>query len=238
MLDPEAVRSFVGFLPIPLAHGMTLGELALMANGEGWLGGGYSDSPDPALQCDLTVIPCSGWARGDRWNCPIAPSPNLPTPAAVQLYPHLVLLEATVASIGRGTPEPFTLVGFPGMPRAVHRFTPEPNAASKYPKHAGQSCTGFQLHRRLGAWQAQGTDSRLHLEVLTELLDGWRNTPAGDQSPFFDRPEFFDKLAGGPALRTTLDEAGQAGRIEDLWQEERQAFLERRSRYLRYPAED
>lgn len=238
LLNPEAVRSFVGFLPIPLAHGMTLGELALMANGEGWLGGGYSDSPDPALQCDLTVIPCSGWARGDRWNCPIAPSPNLPTPAAVQLYPHLVLLEATVASVGRGTPEPFTLVGFPGMPRAVYRFTPEPNAASKYPKHAGQSCTGFQLHRRLGAWQAQGTDNRLHLEVLTELLDGWRNTPAGDQSPFFDRPEFFDKLAGDPALRTTLDEAGQAGRIEDLWQEERETFLERRSRYLRYPAED
>ena len=238
LLNPEAVRSFVGFLPIPLAHGMTLGELALMANGEGWLGGGYSDSPDPALQCDLTVIPCSGWARGDRWNCPIAPSPNLPTPAAVQLYPHLVLLEATVASVGRGTPEPFTLVGFPGMPRAVYRFTPEPNAASKYPKYAGQSCTGFQLHRRLGAWQAQGTDSRLHLEVLTELLDGWRNTPAGDQSPFFDRPEFFDKLAGGPALRTTLDEAGQSGRIEELWQEERETFLERRSRYLRYPAED
>ena len=238
LLNPEAVRSFVGFLPIPLAHGMTLGELALMANGEGWLGGGYSDSPDPALECDLTVIPCSGWARGDRWNCPIAPSPNLPTPAAVQLYPHLVLLEATVVSVGRGTPEPFTLVGFPGMPRAVYRFTPEPNAASKYPKHAGQSCTGFQLHRRLGAWQAQGTDSRLHLEVLTELLEGWRNTPAGDQSPFFDRPEFFDKLAGGPALRTTLDEASQAGRIEDLWQEERETFLERRSRYLRYPAKD
>ena len=78
VLDPEAVRSFVGFLPIPLAHGMTLGELALMANGEGWLGGGYSDSPDPALQCDLTVIPCSGWARRDRWNCPIAPSPRDP----------------------------------------------------------------------------------------------------------------------------------------------------------------
>ena len=236
VLDPEAVRSFVGFLPIPLAHGMTLGELALMANGEGWLGGGYSEGPDLAVQCDITVIPCSGWARRDRWNCPIAPSPNLPTPAAVQLYPHLVLLEATVASVGRGTPEPFTLVGFPGMPRAVHRFTPEPNAASKYPKHAGQACTGFQLHRRLGAWQAQGADSRLHLEVMLELLDGWRNTPAGDQSPFFDRPEFFDKLAGGPALRTTLEEAGRTGPIEDLWQEEREAFLERRSRYLRYPS--
>ena len=71
---------------------------------------------------------------------------------------------------------------------------------------------------------------------IRDRLDGWRNTPAGDQSPFFDRPEFFDKLAGGPALRTALDEAGQPGRIEDLWQEEREAFLERRSRYLRYPS--
>ncbi len=236
VLDPEAVRSFVGFLPIPLAHGMTLGELALMANGEGWLGGGYSENPNPAVQCDLTVIPCEGWARRDRWTCPIAPSPNLPSPAAVQLYPHLVLLEATVASVGRGTAEPFTLVGFPGLPRAVHRFTPKPNAASQYPKHAGQSCTGFQLHRRLGAWQAQGTDNRLHLEVLTELLDGWMNTPAGDQSPFFDRPEFFDKLAGGATLRNALEDPSRSGAVEDLWQEERKAFLERRSRYLRYPA--
>ena len=169
--------------------------------------------------------------------CPIAPSPNLPTPAAVQLYPHLVLLEATVASVGRGTPEPFTLVGFPGMPQAVHRFTPEPNAASKYPKHAGQSCTGFQLHRRLGAWQAQGRDDRLHLEVILELNDGWKNTPAGDQSPFFDRPEFFDKLAGGPMLRNALEDEERAGRIDDLWQREREAFLERRSGYLRYPVE-
>ena len=237
VLDPDAVRSFVGFLPIPLAHGMTLGELALMANGEGWLGGGYSDTPRADLQCPLTVIPCEGWSRNDRWTCPIAPSPNLPTAAAVQLYPHLVLLEATIASIGRGTAEPFTLVGFPGMPRAVHRFTPEPNAASRYPKHAGQSCTGFQLHRRLGAWQARGDDDRLHLEVIQELREGWMNTPAGDQSPFFDRPEFFDKLAGGPALREALTEVGGADSMDGLWAEDREAFLERRSRYLRYPAE-
>ena len=237
VLDPDAVRSFVGFLPIPLAHGMTLGELALMANGEGWLGGGYSDTPRADLQCPLTVIPCEGWSRTDRWICPIAPSPNLPTAAAVQLYPHLVLLEATIASVGRGTAEPFTLVGFPGMPRAVHRFTPEPNAASRYPKHAGQSCTGFQLHRRLGAWQAREDDDRLHLEVIQELRQGWMNTPAGDQSPFFDRPEFFDKLAGGPALREALAEGTTTDSLDSLWSEDREAFLERRSRYLRYPAE-
>ena len=238
LLDTAAVRSFVGFLPIPLAHGMTLGELALMANGEGWLGGGWSDSPTPSLRCDLTVVPCTGWSRGDRWTPSIAPSPNLPTAAAIQLYPHLVLLEATVASIGRGTSEPFTVVGFPGMPRAVHRFTPEPNAASKYPKHAGLQCTGFQLHRRLGAWHARQSDDHMHFEVLLELQEGWMDTPAGDQSPFIDRPEFFDQLAGGPELRLALSTPQEAGRLGNIWEEDRRDFLERRSRYLRYPANE
>ena len=85
--------------------------------------------------------------------------------------------------------------------------------------------------------QANHPDAKV-LEILIELLDGWMNTPAGDQSPFFDRPEFFDKLAGGPTLRTAIEDASRSGRIDSLWQEERQAFLERRSRYLRYPAED
>ena len=235
MLDTAAVRSFVGFLPIPLAHGMTLGELAEMAQGEGWLGGGYSGRPNPALKCDLTVISCEGWSRSDRWTPPLAPSPNLPTAASIQLYPHLVLLEATVASVGRGTPEPFTLVGFPGMPRGVHRFTPTANAASKYPKHAGQSCTGFQLHRRLGAWQASERDGDLHLEVLRELMEAWNDTPAGDQSPFFDRPEFFDKLAGGPALRVALEGGTPPSTLAAQWAKQVQPFIEQRSPYLRYP---
>lgn len=235
LLDTASVRSFVGFLPLPLAHGMTLGELAEMANGEGWLGGGYSDRPHPALQCDLTVVPCTGWSRSDRWAPPVAPSPNLPTAAAVQLYPHLVLLEATVASVGRGTPEPFTLVGFPGMPRGVHRFTPTANAASRYPKHAGQSCSGFQLHRRLGAWQASGRDAELHLEVLRELMEAWNNTPASDQSPFIDRPEFFDKLAGGPELREALEAGIAPAELAAQWAAQVQPFIEQRSPYLRYP---
>ncbi len=236
VLDTASTRSFVGFLPIPLSHGMTLGELALMANGEGWLGGGYSDSPNPNLSCDLTVIPCTGWSRQNRWTPPIAPSPNLPSPAAIQLYPHLVLLEATISSVGRGTDEPFTIVGFPGMTRSVHRFTPTPNAASKYPKYAGQLCNGFSLHRRLGAWKAQQNDDRLHLEILLELQEGWTSTPAGDQSPFIDRPEFFDQLAGGPELRLALDDPKKRGQLEDIWADDRKAFLERRSVYLRYPA--
>lgn len=236
MLDTTAVRSFVGFLPIPLSHGMTLGELAEMANGEGWLGGGYSDTPDPSLHCALTVIPCEGWTRNAHWSVPIAPSPNLPNAASIQLYPHLVLLEATTASVGRGTSSPFTVVGFPGLVRGSMAFTPEPNAASKYPKHAGQACQGFSVLRRLGSWQAQGTDNRFQTEVIEELHTAWMNTPAGGQSPFIDRPEFFDQLAGGPALRTALESEQGLDDLRNIWGLERARFIEKRSDYLRYPA--
>lgn len=238
VLDTAQFRSFVGFLPIPLAHGMTLGELAKMANGEGWLGGGYSESPDPSLRCDLTVIPCEGWKRKDTWSPPIAPSPNLPTTESVQLYPHLVLLEATIASVGRGTPSPFTLAGFPGFIRGALSFTPQPNAASRYPKHAGQTCQGFSLLRRLGAWQASGNASQLHLEILEELHQGWLNTPAGNQSPFIDRPQFFDQLLGDASLRLTLESEQPLAPLLNRWAQERIGFMEARSSYLRYPAGD
>ena len=235
VLDTSAVRSFVGFLPIPLSHGMTLGELAAMANGEGWLGGGYSASPNPKLQCDLTVISCQNWTRQARWAAPIAPSPNLPSPQSVQLYPHLVLLEATTASVGRGTADPFTKVGFPGFAQGPLTFTPEPNSASRYPKHAGQSCGGFSVLRRLGSWQAQGTDNRLRMEVLSELLQAWMDTPAGDQSPFIDRPQFFDQLSGGPDLRRVLEGQGDLQGLQNKWGMQRARFMEMRSGYLRYP---
>lgn len=235
MLHPADVRSFVGFLPIPLVHGMTLGELAEMANGEGWLGGGYKGSPDPSLRCDLTVIPCSGWGRLTRWSCPIAPSPNLPTPEAVRLYPHLVLLEATTISIGRGTEAPFTQVGFPGFIRGPLAFTPQPNAASQYPKHAGERCTGFSVLRRLAEWEARGDADRLHLEIMAELLEAWQATPTGDHSPFIDRPAFFDQLAGGPDLRREFLAGTPLREIGHRWAAERRTFMESRSRYLRYP---
>jgi len=236
ILDTSQFRSFVGFLPIPLSHGMTLGELAEMANGQGWLGGGYSAAPDPELRCDLTVISCTGWTRNQNWTPPIPPSPNLPTSASIQLYPHLVLLEATIASVGRGTTSPFTQVGFPGFIRGSMTFTPTPGAASHYPKHAHQPCQGFSLLKRLGAWQAQGTDSELHLEILTELHEGWLNTPAGDQSPFIDRPQFFDQLCGESRLRTTLETGQPLSPLMQRWAQERVKFIEARSSYLRYPA--
>ena len=129
---------------------MTLGELAEMANGEGWLGGGYSASPDPKLSCDLTVISCKGWTRNARWTAPIAPSPNLPTAAIVHLYPHLVLLEATIAQCGARHSSAVHKGGLPGIRAGPICFTPTPNAASRYPKHARPSLPRVQRAAAVG----------------------------------------------------------------------------------------
>jgi uncharacterized protein YbbC (DUF1343 family) len=105
VLDTARHRSFVGMHPIPIVHGMTLGELARMINGEGWLAGG--------VQCDLTVIPCEGYTRSMRYTLPIAPSPALPNMRAVYLYPSLCYFEATAVSVGRGTDAPFQRLTYP-----------------------------------------------------------------------------------------------------------------------------
>lgn len=105
VLDTAHHRSFVGMHPIPVVHGMTLGELARMIEGEGWLAGG--------VKCDLTVVPCEGWTRDMRYELPVAPSPALPNMKAVYLYPSLCFFEATKISVGRGTDRPFQVLIYP-----------------------------------------------------------------------------------------------------------------------------
>jgi uncharacterized protein YbbC (DUF1343 family) len=119
-----AYRSFVGMLPIPIVHGMTLGELARMINGEGWLEGG--------VKCQLTVVPCEGYRRSMRYEVPIAPSPNLTNAQAIALYPSLCYFEATPVSIGRGTDFPFQVVGHPQMEGELE-FTPTAKQGARRP---------------------------------------------------------------------------------------------------------
>ena len=210
-----------------------------MANGEGWLGGGYSESPDPALQCDLTVIPCSGWARRDRWHCPIAPSPNLPTAAAVQLYPHLVLLEATVASVGRGTPSPSRWSAFPACLGRSTGSHPNPMRPANTPSMPVNPAPASNSIAASGAWQAQGTRQPTPPRRSSPNCSKDGGTPRREtRAPSSTVPS---SLTSSPVARSCAPQAGRgqpAGRIDGLWQEERETFLERRSRYLRYPAED
>ncbi len=120
MLDTAHHRSFVGMHPIPVVHGMTLGELARMILGERWLAGG--------VQCDLTVIPCSGYTRNMRYNLPIAPSPALPNMRAVYLYPSLCYFEATAVSVGRGGSSPFQMLTYPDGTTVDLRTKPDDEA--------------------------------------------------------------------------------------------------------------
>jgi len=213
----KAHASFVGMHPVPLVHGMTVGEFAGMINGEGWLKDG--------VRCDLAVVPCAGYDHGTFYELPVRPSPNLPNMAAVYLYPSLGLFEGTIVSVGRGTERPFQVIGYPGNPVGRHTFTPVPMPGAKDPPHKGKICTGFDLGE-YGSFQSR-MDRRFRLHWLIDL---YHNAP--DKSGFFT--PFFDKLAGGPDLRKRIIAGEDEERIHASWQPGLKAFMEVRKKYLLY----
>lgn len=213
-----AYRSFVGMHPVPLVHGMTIGEYARMINGEHWLKDG--------VQCELTVIPCTGYDHASCYELPVKPSPNLPNMAAVYLYPALGLFEGTIVSVGRGTGKPFQCIGFPGCTLGDFTFTPRTMAGAAKPPYEGQSCTGLDLSSYGDFY------SRLDPGLKLEWLIGMYNA-SPDKAKFFN--PFFDKLAGNTSLRKAV----QAGKSEDAiragWKKDIEAFKLRSKPYLLYP---
>jgi len=219
VLDP-AYSSFVGMHPVPVVHGMTVGEYARMVNGEGWLKNG--------VQCDLTIIPCANYTHDTPYELPVKPSPNLPNMRAIYLYPSLCFLEPTVASVGRGTNLQFQVVGIPGGSKGDYEFTPEPRPGAQYPKHEGKLCRGYNLTRD----DAEDVRRRAKLD-LVYLLQMYQAAP--DPDAFFTSPAFFDKLAGGPELREMIERGMSGPAIRMTWQEEVEAFRQKRQPYLLYP---
>ncbi|KUJ84543.1 DUF1343 domain-containing protein [Microbulbifer flavimaris] len=216
VLEPE-FRSFVGMHPIPLVHGMTVGELAQMINGEGWL--------EEGAQCELTVVPVANYRKSDPYSLPVKPSPNLPNDLSIRLYPSLALFEGTTVSIGRGTAFPFQVVGHPADEKGSFQFTPQPiPGASENPKHRGTLVKGDDLR----ALEAQPRFS------LQYLLD-WSERTGEPTEEFFSRAAFFDKLAGTDRLREAIMAGQGEEEIRRGWQAEHQAFLEQRQPYLLYP---
>ncbi len=215
-----AYRSFVGMHPVPLVHGMTVGEFAGMINGEGWLAHG--------ARCELTVITCTGYDHQVRYALPVRPSPNLPNMASVYLYPSVGLFEGTIVSLGRGTGKPFQLIGYPGNPVGDVQFTPMPGPGSKDPPQKGKLCTGLDLSN---VGEAMGQEpGRVRLEWLIALYQA-----APDKKNFFLANRFMDKLAGGDALRKAVA-AGQSEEvIRESWRPGLEAFMPVRASYLLYP---
>jgi uncharacterized protein YbbC (DUF1343 family) len=209
-------KSGVGWLPIPVVHGMTLGELALMINGEGWL-------PEKRV-CDLTVIPCENYTHQTRYVLPIAPSPNLPNNHAIYLYPSTCLFEGTVMSLGRGTPYPFEVYGHPNYKGSAFSFTPRSMPGARKPPLLNKKCYGVDL-RELPDEQiiTDGFD-------LSYLIDAYRNLNIGNK--FFT--SFFEKLVGVDYIRKEIIAGKTAEEISKRWHCDVEQFKQQRKPYLLY----
>ncbi len=208
--------SGVGALPIPIVHGMTLGELAKMINGERWLKSGKT--------CKLTVIPCKNYTHQTRYDLPVAPSPNLPNMKSVYLYPSLCYFEATPVSLGRGTDKPFQIFGHPAMKGYDFSFTPESRTGAKNPPQLGQTCYGRDLS------QLGDSDIWARKIDLVYLIEAYNAVNIGDK--FFT--SFFEKLVGVDYVREMIEQGKTAAEISQMWQGDVEKFKKQRRKYLLY----
>ena len=216
ILEPDC-RSFIGVDPLPVAHGMTVGELALMIDGERWLRGGNT--------CHVKVIPMAGWSHGDPYELPVRPSPNLPNSRSIELYPSLCFFEATIMSVGRGTSKPFQAIGYPDKRFGSIVYTPQIKIGEdSNPRHKGKLCygtdyTSVSLPKRQIA--------------LGPLLDYYRKADSlGLQ--LINQRQLFDLLAGTKKLRQQLSSGLSEEEIRASWQASLKAFQAKRARYLLY----
>ena len=216
ILEPDC-RSFIGVDPLPVAHGLTVGELALMIDGERWLRGGNT--------CHVKVIPMAGWSHGDPYELPVRPSPNLPNSRSIELYPSLCFFEATIMSVGRGTSKPFQAIGYPDKRFGSIVYTPQIKIGEdSNPRHKGKLCygtdyTSVSLPKRQIA--------------LSPLLDYYRKADSlGLQ--LINQRQLFDLLAGTKKLRQQLSSGLSEEEIRASWQAGLKDFQAKRARYLLY----
>lgn len=204
--------SFVGMHPIPVLHGMTIGEYAQMTNGEKWLKNGIS--------CKLTVIPCSYYNRNMQYSLPVKPSPNLPNDKAINLYPSLCFFEGTNVSVGRGTQKQFQIYGSPYLPKSNFSFVPKPNVGAQNPVYNGVACFGEDL----------SSENELRQLELKWLIKAYNNTT--DKLKFFN--PFFTKLAGTRKLQQQIEADLSETDIRQSWQTGLNQFMKMREKYLIY----
>ena len=213
LLEKE-FTSFVGMHPIPLLHGMTIGEYGQMINGQKWL--------KNAAQCKLTVIPCINYNRKMQYSLLVKPSPNLPNDQSINLYASLCLFEGTNVSVGRGTEKQFQIYGSPFLTKKSFdfSFTPKPNFGAKDPMHNGKECFGEDLTSYPKLTQLE----------LKWVIKAYQNTT--DKTKFFNA--FFTKLAGTKKLQQQIENGVSENKIRQSWQKDLTAFKKMRTKYLIY----
>lgn len=205
-------KSFVGMHPIPVLHGMTIGEYAQMINGEKWLKNG--------IQAKLTVIPCKNYNKSMHYSLPIKPSPNLPNDLSINLYTSLCFFEGTNVSVGRGTEKQFQIYGSPFLKNMDFTFTPKPNDGAKDPMHKGKLCYGEDLSQH----------TFIDGLSLKWLINAYQHTT--DKTKFFNN--FFVKLAGTQKLQQQIEKGISEEDIKKTWQADLNDFKNIRKKYLLY----
>ena len=219
------LKSGIGQFPIPIAHGLTIGELAQMINGEGWL-------PENR-KAEITIIKVSNYRHDLDYTLPIAPSPNLNTQQSILLYPTLCLFEGTIISQGRGTLYPFTILGAPLL-KGKYSFSFKPESIQNMaptPLHQDQVCYGLDLRK----FDVSKLNNRLNIEWMIEMYQAYP-----DKKKFFDRSQSkqmgnIDYLAGVYEFRQQIESGVSADKIRAGWQQGLDDYKKMRAKYLLYP---
>ena len=211
-------KSFVGMHAIPVLHGCTVGELAQMINGEGWM--------EKGLKCKLTIIPIEGWKHGQPYSLPVKPSPNLPNDQAIALYASLCPFEGTSVSVGRGTYMPFQVIGSPFIKGFPYTFTPQSlEGFDKNPLHKGKACNGLDLRK-------EEAPKGLSLKFVISLYKTYQEQ--GKAGEFFSRASWFDQLMGTSTVRQQIMAGKSEDEIRSNWQDELNRYREMRQKYVLY----
>jgi uncharacterized protein YbbC (DUF1343 family) len=213
----DSFASFVGMHKVPVVHGMTIGEYAMMINGEKWLGNN--------LQCKITVINCVNYTHKSRYVLPVSPSPNLPNQRAVFLYPTLCFFEGTAISVGRGTSKPFQQYGHPLLLNSETSFVPKSMVGAANPPFVNEVCFGFDLSSHNDVMDS--LQEGIQLDII---INAYNNFP--NKELFFN--SFFKKLAGNELLQAQIKQGYTSKQIKLSWQTELEHFKQLRKKYLLY----
>jgi uncharacterized protein YbbC (DUF1343 family) len=213
-MNEKPFQSFVAMHPIPIAHGLTVGELAQMINGEGWL--------TNKLQCNIEIVKVKNWKHADAYALPVGPSPNLPNNQAIRLYPSICLFEGTVISLGRGTTFPFQVLGNPELKNMPFTFTPVTiKGVAVKPPHENKLCYGIDLRNEI-------PERKINLNYLFTMYKAYPN-----KGKFFI--PYFDILAGTKTLKQQIKDGLTEEQIRESWKKDLDAYKEMRKKYLLYP---
>jgi len=226
ILDPK-LASGIGLQPIPIVHGLTVGEYAQMLNGEGWL--------KNKLKCKIKIIKVANYNHDLPYELPVKPSPNLNTAQSILLYPTTCLFEGTYLNHGRGTLFPFTILGAPALKgKYSFSFTPKSiKGMAETPLHVNKVCYGLDL--RNYDTEKIRQDKALNLNWLIELYQAYPNKADFFNYKLSNQMNNFDKLAGDSSLRLQIIAGKSEKEIRASWEPGLTRYKTMRKKYLLYP---